>query len=381
MIYGDRVRQVRELHGFTQTRFANELEVTQSTIARIENDSDSLEPSEDLLARIAMLTRFPPSFFRQPPSDDLPMGSLLYRSRESVSGQKRAKAWRLAQLYFESVDSLRQQLNVPPVRLPRTLEEDPITAARLTRSALGFPPTGPIKNLVAGLERGGVIIVALPLHIEGLDAFSLWPAGHTKPPVIALLETSEGDRQRFSTAHEVGELVLHQRPAGTVSEMEQGANRFAAEFLLPAESISEDLIPPVTLGSVAELKPRWGVSMQALIRRARGLDIITTRQYHYLFEQLGARNWKIQEPANLRIAPEQPRALSKMIELLYGKDVDISRLANELSRSEQFLRTMLTAHSWLGNSASEPSPSGKLLHLPSRKSHHSQQLGVNEPID
>ena len=371
MIHGDRVRQARELQGLTQTDFAERLEVAQSAVARIENGS--LEPSEDLLGRISLLTRFPPTFFRQPPSDDLPMGSLLYRARLSVSKRKRAQAWRLAQLYYESADQLRQQLNVPPIRLPQ-LQEDPVTAARLARSALGLSPDGPIKNLVGTLERAGLIVVALPLRIQGLDAFSVWPGHQSKPPLIALLETTEGDRQRFSTAHEVGELVLHHPPTGTVTAMEHEANVFAAELLLPADSIGDELVPPVTLGSLAELKLRWGVSMQALIRRARDLNSITERQYRYLFEQLSTRGWKTQEPENLRIPAERPRALAKMVELLYGKDVDLSRLANELSRPEQFVRTMLEAHSFSNPMETKPSNGGKLLQLPHRQKQDAQEL-------
>jgi len=77
-------------------------------------------------------------------------------------------------------------------------------------------------------------------------------------------------------------------------------------------------VPPVTLATVAKLKPRWRVSIQALIRRARDLAIISDRQYHYLFQQLSARGWRKREPAQFDVAAEKPRAFRKMAEVLYG---------------------------------------------------------------
>jgi Zn-dependent peptidase ImmA (M78 family)/transcriptional regulator with XRE-family HTH domain len=341
MIVGDRVRQARESLGLTQTELAERLDVGQAMIAQLE--SGRRQPSADLLTRISFLTGYPLSFFRQPALDDFPMGSLLYRARTSVSARQRVRAFRIAQTYFECVKRLREQLDVPAVRLPR-LREDAVTAAQLTRSALGLSPDGPVRNLVRVLERSGVIVLQLPLRVAGLDAFSAWPAHAASPPVIALLETTEGDRQRFSTAHEVGELVLHAQPTGTITEMDAEANAFAAELLLPAKAMLEEIAVPVTLGSLSELKLRWGVSIQALIRRARDLEIISDRQYRYLFEQLSAKGWRLREPENLRIRVETPRAFLTMVELLYGKRLDISRLAADLHHTEAFIVRLLESH-------------------------------------
>jgi Zn-dependent peptidase ImmA (M78 family)/DNA-binding XRE family transcriptional regulator len=340
VIYGERIEQAREVNGLTQTELAERVGVTQPAIAQLE--ANRRAPTEALLDRIALVTKFPPAFFREPLDEALPVGSLLYRTRSSVSRRNRQQAYRLLQLYAEAASRLAKDLKTPPVRLPR-LAEDPIIAARITRSVMGLQPDQPIPNLMRRLERIGVLIFVLPLPIEGLDAFSAWSACTDTPPVIGILETTKGDRQRFSLAHETGELVVNYQPRGTLAEMERRANAFAAELLLPEEAMRKEFVPPVTLLSVAEMKPRWGVSIQALLIRARELGIISPRQYKYLQSQISARGWRTHEPENLRVAPERPKAPTKIAELLFGSPLDVAKVAAATNRTEAFITAMLQA--------------------------------------
>ena len=91
--------------------------------------------------------------------------------------------------------------------------------------------------------------------------------------MIVVAETAAGDRRRFSVAHELGHLVLHQFPQGAPRVLEQQADAFAEAFLLPEAAMREALVPPITLTTLADLKTRWGVSLQALIRRALTLEL------------------------------------------------------------------------------------------------------------
>lgn len=79
------------------------------------------------------------------------------------------------------------------------------------------------------------------------------------------------DRERFTLMHEVGHLVMHQTP---VEDQEQQANRFAGEFLAPAEEIRPFLggLTVRQFSKLAQLKQEWGLSMAALIQRALDLD-------------------------------------------------------------------------------------------------------------
>jgi Zn-dependent peptidase ImmA (M78 family)/DNA-binding XRE family transcriptional regulator len=318
MIYGDRVRQARELCELTQEELAIRVNVNQSTIARVENDS--LCPSTELLRTIGRQTGFLPSFFEQEPIKDFSEGSLIYRSR-LLPSQEESRTYQYAKIIYEQAKKMAMACSLPPHRLPTTDMENPANAARIVRTSFGLSPDTPIKNLTRVVEGNGIILLTLPLASAKLDAFSTWAELDCQRPIIAALLDKPIDRLHFTYGHEIGHLVLHRPIKGSLKELDKEANQFAAEFLLPESAMIRELLPPVTLTSVARLKPRWGVSMQALINRARGLGIITERQFRYLFQQLSAHGWRKHEPPNLDLPPERPQAVRRMAETLY-KDID-----------------------------------------------------------
>jgi Zn-dependent peptidase ImmA (M78 family)/transcriptional regulator with XRE-family HTH domain len=327
LIYGARVRQARELRALTQEELARAALISQPAVAQIE--ADRIQPQPDVLAAVARKTGFPVGFFEQEPRDDFPLGSLLFRARRSMTQRQRTIVHRCGEILFEAANRMRARLEVGPVKLPRLsgslLVRDLDHAAELVRTALGLSPDAPIKNLLRSAERAGVLIVPLPISASKFDAYSLWTGEGI--PVISLFENVPGDRQRFSVSHEIGHLVLHEMPE---SNVETEADAFARRLLLPEEPMRAEMAPPVTLSTLAPLKPRWGVSMQVLTYRARDLGLISERQQRYLFQQMNQRGWLQHEPPNLNVPRERPRALQKMAEVLFGDPVDLEKMIDEI---------------------------------------------------
>ncbi len=337
MINGERVRQAREFHGLTQTELAGQVGLDQSAIAHIE--AGRLQPSQGHIEAIAFRTGFPPSFFSQNSGPDFPLGSLQFRSHATVAARDRVRAYRYGQLVHELANSLLVRVKPLPLAIGR-LDTDPVTAANVTRSALSLSPDRPILNLVHTIEKAGVLVLSLPTSFDHIDAFSAWVGDEKKRPTVVLTAGRSGDRLRLSLAHDLGHLVLPTR--GSQIQAEREAFLFGAELLLPTEAMRSEMILPLTLTALAKMKERWGVSIQALIRRAKDLNIITTRRYHYLFQQLGARGWRMREPVFVPI--ERPRAVRKMAELLYGTPIDYKALASDSRLTPQFVRDIVDAH-------------------------------------
>jgi Zn-dependent peptidase ImmA (M78 family) len=187
-----------------------------------------------------------------------------------------------------------------------------------------------------------VWVVAIPVALPRRDACSTWAGGDGATPVIVVAAATAGDRRRFSVAHELGHLVLHPLPQGPSHMLERQADTFAEAFLLPAAAMREALVPPITLTTLADLKARWGVSLQALIRRALTLECVTPSQYRSLSAQLGARGWRTREP--IAVPVERPRALRQLAELLYGVPIDYPSLAHTMGLDPSFVRDLLEAH-------------------------------------
>lgn len=341
MIYGERIRQAREYCGFTQTELAKKVGVNQSAIAHLESGKNI--PTDYLLKLIAEHTDFMSSFFEKEPASNIPLGTLVFRARNSLTASELSQAYQHANVLFEHVQKMSEHFKVPSVRIPSS-SESPAKAAALTRVAFSLSPDTPIRKLIFTLEKNGVVVLALPIILRKIDAFSTWVEASPERPVIAISSGKPSDRIRFSIAHELGHLVMHRVARDRIAQIEKDADKFAAEFLLPEKSMRQEILAPVTLTSIARLKLRWGASMQALIHRARDLDIITERQYRYLFEQLSTRGWRTKEPPNLDGPEEKPRLVAKMIDQLYRDSNVIESLAKDMSISKKRIIELLDEH-------------------------------------
>ena len=335
---GERVKQARELRGLTQEELAEQIGVKQGTIALLERDA--LNVREEIASRIAEVTGFPSEFFDIPIEQEFPLGSLVYRKFARMKAEHKKLSHRLAQQAFELSEFLAAQLKPIAVRLPRIADEDPDSAARMVRNALGVDPNAPLKNLIQKLERVGVRVFVLPGEIPDLDAFSIMVEGRI--PVVVLNPTQSGDRQNFSLAHEIGHLVLHYPLTADQDEIEREANRFAAELLMPEEAMRAEMTTPVTLFTLAQLKSRWWVSIAALLQRAKQLGMVNDGQYLYLRKQITQGNWHKHEPID--IPADRPRALRRMAEVAYGT-INVRKIAKQAKRPPFLVARLLDVSS------------------------------------
>src|SRR5439155_8894810 len=181
MIYGERIRQAREIRGMTQRDLANRIGKHQSLVAQVEIGLKTV--SDDLVSLVAAATRFPISFFAEPPLAEFPVSGILFRARSGISRKALVEAARNAEHVFNIGLSLARQCRKLPVLLPVSTQP-PSICARLTRSAIGTAPNEPILRLIRTLEKAGVWIIAMP-KLEERDAFSVWAkVGDDEIPVI-----------------------------------------------------------------------------------------------------------------------------------------------------------------------------------------------------
>jgi len=336
MIYGERLRQMRELHRLTQSDLAGQVVgLTQPRLSRVEKDL--AVPDEELVEALAALTGVRSEFFTREPSPDLQGHSPQFRSRTRLTSTAKAAALQWARLVAEEYERLRATAARLPLRLAPQLGATPAEAAGYARCQLGFSADDPLPYLILALERAGVTVLGLPYSIDALDAFCAWRDGD---PVIAILAGAPGDRLRFSVAHELGHLLLH--ATRTLDSAEREADLFAAELLTPLDAIGPAMPPTVTLRGLTMLKSSWGVSVKSLIRRAREVGAIDQQRSTSLYRQMSARGWNRVEPGYVPV--EKPRAFRKLAELAYGTGPNVQRLAADAGWSESLALAVLDRH-------------------------------------
>jgi hypothetical protein len=126
-------------------------------------------------------------------------------------------------------------------------------------------------------------------------------------------------------------------PGSHTAEAE--AHRFAAELLLPSASIREQLPHRPLWPRLQALKEHWGVSMQALLYRARELGVHSDVTYRNAMMRMSKEGWRRQEPG-IRPRVEQPSLLPGALKLLEDSGISAVQLASEARIPIKIFRIM-----------------------------------------
>jgi Zn-dependent peptidase ImmA (M78 family)/DNA-binding XRE family transcriptional regulator len=319
----------REYRNVTQQELAQAIGISQGKIAKIEGGMTG-ELTDEQLALIGARLDFPLSFFQQL-GQRIGFGSsaLYYRRRTDITAPDRKRIAGVVNLLRLGLRKLLESVELDASKkLPRfDLEElggSPKLAADYVR-ALWQLPDGPISNLTAEMEAAGIVIIPCRFDCRAMDATSLRLAD--MPPMIFINDDLPGDRWRFTLAHELAHLVLHETPRET---MEDEADAFAAELLMPEADMIPLFrrLPSVRLQDLADMKPYWRVAIAALLMRASSLGFVSPNQKQYLWRQMNAMGIRQEEP--IPLAREMPATFPGLIryfeEDLHFSPADFSKL-------------------------------------------------------
>lgn len=300
----------RETRGLTQADLADGVSLSQSELSKIETGMKG--PSSNVVERLAGHLRYSVDFFFLPDQKRC-FGSACIYHRKRKSATERDLRRLLAIVNVRRIQ-LRRLLIGAEITKPNEFHRLDIednhgsseAIAQTIRQAWSIPP-GPIQNLIREIESAGGIVIESDFGTNRIDALSQWVPD--MPPLFFVNLAIPADRLRWTLAHEIGHIIMHQLPT---EDMEKQADRFAAEFLMPGKEIKPHL-GNVSLPKLAALKPYWKVAMSALLRRACDLGITTPRQRSYLWMQMGKNGYRTREPVD--IPREVPTLLRELVDV------------------------------------------------------------------
>ena len=320
-----RLRQARLARGLSLADLSERLGGTITRAGLSKYELEKSRPPAGMLLRLARALEVRPSFLVGEAGPAIRW--IGYRKHAHLSKRTTESIQARAEMRIERQLWLEEALGASPRGgLPAAKEVCNFAQAETQAEALRHRwhlNGAPVPRLVERAEDEGARIVGLG-PVESFDGLSGW-AG-PRVPVIVLNEAMPPDRLRLNLAHEIGHLVCA-FPGATPKNEEAFAFRFAAAFLVPAEAARAELGErrgSLSIEELARLKRKYGFSMQAWIRRARDLEIVSEGTYVDLNRQFRERGWHREEPVACTELEKPQRlqlmALRALAESVVGED-------------------------------------------------------------
>ncbi len=339
-VFAKRLKNARKQKGYSQDDLVMAMNgfVKKTSIAKYER-AEMLPDSSVVIALSRALEVLPEYFSRE---FNVEVQKPEFRKKSSLGIKELEAIQQRVMTALEAYIEL-EELSGKDLRFHRHLTDrliadaDDAEAAAETLLKQWNLSTKGIASVFSVLEDQGIRLIEVSENPR-FDGFSTYANGEI--PVIVYNKVFPVDRLRLTVLHELGHLLLNFTDTVMADEalVENLCFRFAAAMLLPRSTMIAELGPKrhrVALQEYILLKGRYGMSVHALVRRARDLGIITQSEYnsfHFMHrknaKEIGWGNYGVNEKPErfeqllIRSVAEKQISLEKGAELAGIKSID-----------------------------------------------------------
>lgn len=296
-----KLKQARLATGLSTRKVAEKLskrvKVSHTTLTNYETGRS--QPTMDVLSALATLYDRPLNGFL---SQAVMLRNIRYRNRKSrvklgELARYEAHAIKWLQAYRLLEDTLDKPLGGDLSGFRFEDGESGADAAHRLRGEMGLDDDEKITSVADLLERLGVRAIELPtdLAVDGLAALAV---GEDEEYVVALNSTVSSDRARLNAAHEVGHVLAGDCDSDDIDNRGPNEDRafdFASHLLLTDTMLAE-AFKEKSMVRLVQFKERFGISVAAMIYRAKDLNLISETVAKRIWMEINRRGWRQNEP-------------------------------------------------------------------------------------
>lgn len=333
-IFAIRLKLARKLAGLSLQELADKLEnkVTKQALSKYE--MGQMNPSTAVLLALSNVLRVRPDYFLN--KNQVNLENIDFRKRAGLSKKNEDSIIERARDYVERHNQIEHILGLTHVfknpinDIVIYNDNDVEKAASQLRSEwqLGLAP---IVNIVEMLELKNIKIILIEDvdEVDGLAAFT-----STGLPVIVVnIKGRSIERIRFTIIHELAHLLLILSDDLRIEKkkVEELCHYFSSCFLLPSEVLIKMLggnnRTYINIKELINIKEYVGISIKAIVHRARKMEIITDTYYQkwmvYMSKTYGGKG----EPGNYK-GEERSSVMEQMVGRALSEDlISISKAA------------------------------------------------------
>jgi Zn-dependent peptidase ImmA (M78 family)/DNA-binding XRE family transcriptional regulator len=332
-LFANRFRSARVLSGLSLQNLADKLNNKVSRQALHKYEKGAVIPDSEMIQVLCQALSVRPDFFFR--ETNLVFSDVEFRKLKKLPAKEENR------IIEEVKDKLSRYMELEEILLIQAPFVNPLkgfgainsfqqieeaTQQIRTDWKLGLDP---IFNSIELLEDNHIKVIEVNGGDNSFDGMQTWVNGSI--PVIAINKdkVKSQDRIRFTILHELCHLLLDLKHLPE-KQKEKYCHQFAAAMLFPAETAFQELGKKrnkLMIQELGLLKRQYGISIQAIIMRAKDLDIISEsycKQFFFYMNQMG---WKVNEPVEYLGSEESHRFEQLLFRALGEELISMSKAA------------------------------------------------------
>ncbi len=339
--FGQRLKAARVMAGLSMDALVVKMRqrVSKQAISKYENDL--MSPDSAILIALSDALGVKPDYFFS--HYEIAIDSINFRKKaalgkkavESLKARIKDTIERYSEL--ESFFPASHPFANPLSSFVISSLDDIQQAAIKLRKAWDLGSEGPIGYMIDLLEEHSLRV----LEINGGESFDGLSGWVNASPFLILNSAVPADRKRLTALHEFAHISLKFADSLADSEREKLCHSFGGAFLLPRDVLIKELGSKrleISFFELDRLKKQYGISMQAIMYRARQEGIISEYVHESFSREISAKKWRKQEPNRYPI-DEHPLRFEQLLHRAISEElISVSKAAYLANTSIEDIR-------------------------------------------
>lgn len=292
-LFAQRLKNARIMSGLSMDELCGRMQeiVSKQSISKYE--SGKMLPNSSVLLALAQALGVSTDYFFR---SGICLEKVEFRKKSSLGKKKELQITEMVRDHLERYILIEQivSMNVPFINPIQEYEitniKDIEHAVRELRKSWWIGMDS-LPNILELLEDKGIKIIEIDADdkFDGLSA----NVNNGTIPVIVINKQWPVERKRFTCMHELGHLLLPLPSELEEKEKERYCHYFANAMLLPAEAFLREIGSKrrnISMSELIPIKEYFGISISAILMRARDLEVITKAYYTSLYIRYLSKN-------------------------------------------------------------------------------------------
>ena len=342
-IFARRLKSARLMRELSMEQLSEKLNkiITKQSISKYEKGL--MFPNSTILIELSKALNVSIDFFFRPYKINISDIEFRKKSKLSVTSLKGIK-----ENVLDRIEKYLEIENILNIENPfdAKFQDDPISSAEDVKNMahnvrkhwkLGEDA---INNVISTLEDNGIKLIQLDynLKFDGLSGYV-----NKNYPVIIINKNVSPERQRFTALHELGHLILSFQSSIMGKEKEKFCNLFASEMLIPSSQFIKligNKKKDISLQELTPIQIQYGISIDALMYKAKELNIITESRFKgYCIKKNTSNEFKEKVTKSHYPYEESDRFNSIVYRAISKEIISFSKAASLLGRSVNDVRS------------------------------------------